>query len=73
MTDRSLGREPAMAANVTTAPASPQSVAGRLGAASGIASRALAALASRWAAFVASGQLGPDREREIGRHTGARI
>jgi len=62
-----------MAVNITTAPTSHQSVAGRLGAASRTTRRALAALSVRWAAFVASGQLGPDREREIGRHTGARI
>jgi len=33
----------------------------------------LAAIASRWSAFVEAGQLGPDAERSIGRHTGARI
>ena len=33
----------------------------------------LAAIGSRWNAFAEGGQLGPDREREIGRHTGARI
>ena len=33
----------------------------------------LAAIRSRWNAFAEAGQLGPDREREIGRHTGARI
>jgi len=33
----------------------------------------LAAIGSRWNAFVEAGQLGPDRERSIGRHTGARI
>ena len=33
----------------------------------------LAAIGSRWNAFAEAGQLGPDREREIGRHTGARI
>ena len=33
----------------------------------------LAALGSRWNAFAEAGQLGPDSEREIGRHTGARI
>ena len=33
----------------------------------------LAAIGSRWNAFAEAGQLGPEREREIGRHTGARI
>ena len=33
----------------------------------------LAAIGSRWNSFAEAGQLGPDREREIGRHTGARI
>jgi hypothetical protein len=33
----------------------------------------LAAIGSRWNAFVEAGQLGPDVERSIGRHTGARI
>ena len=33
----------------------------------------LAAIGSRWNDFAEAGQLGPDREREIGRHTGARI
>jgi hypothetical protein len=33
----------------------------------------LAAIGSRWNDFVESGQLGPDAERTIGRHTGARI
>ena len=33
----------------------------------------LAAIGSRWNAFAEGGQLGPHREREIGRHTGARI
>jgi hypothetical protein len=33
----------------------------------------LAAIGSRWNAFVDAGQLGPDAERSIGRHTGARI
>ena len=33
----------------------------------------LAAMGSRWNAFAEAGQLGPDAEREIGRHTGARI
>ena len=33
----------------------------------------LAAVGSRWNAFAEAGQLGPDAEREIGRHTGARI
>jgi hypothetical protein len=33
----------------------------------------LAAIGARWNAFAEAGQLGPDREREIGRHTGARI
>jgi hypothetical protein len=32
----------------------------------------LAAIGSRWSAFVDAGQLGPDAERSIGRHTGAR-
>jgi hypothetical protein len=32
-----------------------------------------AAIGSRWSAFVEAGQLGPDAERSIGRHTGARI
>jgi len=33
----------------------------------------LAAIAARWMAFVEAGQLGPDKERVIGRSTGARI
>ncbi len=33
----------------------------------------LAAIGARWSAFVEAGQLGPDAERSIGRHTGARI
>ncbi len=33
----------------------------------------LAGVGSRWNAIAEAGQLGPDREREIGRHTGARI
>jgi hypothetical protein len=33
----------------------------------------LAAVGSLWNAFAEAGQLGPDAEREIGRHTGARI
>jgi hypothetical protein len=33
----------------------------------------LSAIGSRWSAFVDAGQLGPDAERSIGRHTGARI
>lgn len=33
----------------------------------------LAAIGSRWSTFVEAGQLGPDAERSIGRHTGARI
>jgi hypothetical protein len=33
----------------------------------------LAAIGSRWNAFAEAGQLGPDHERSIGRHTGARI
>jgi hypothetical protein len=33
----------------------------------------LAAIGSRWNAFAKAGQLGPDHERSIGRHTGARI
>ena len=33
----------------------------------------LAAIGSRWNDFAEAGQLGPVREREIGRHTGARI
>lgn len=33
----------------------------------------LAAIGSRWNAFVDAGQLGPDAERSISRHTGARI
>ncbi|MGH2417628.1 MAG: hypothetical protein ACRDFY_04780 [Candidatus Limnocylindria bacterium] len=33
----------------------------------------LAAIGSRWNAFAEAGQLGPDAERSIGRHTGARI
>lgn len=33
----------------------------------------LGAIGSRWNAFVDSGQLGPDAERSISRHTGARI
>ena len=32
-----------------------------------------AAIGSRWDDFAEAGQLGPDREREIGRHSGARI
>lgn len=32
-----------------------------------------AAIGSGWHAFVDAGQLGPDRERTISRHTGARI
>lgn len=32
-----------------------------------------AAIGSRWNAFVEAGQLGPDAERSISRHTGARI
>jgi hypothetical protein len=32
-----------------------------------------AGIGSRWKSFVESGQLGPDRERSISRHTGARI
>ncbi|MCA1569970.1 MAG: hypothetical protein LC798_06535 [Chloroflexi bacterium] len=32
----------------------------------------LAAIGSRWNDFVDSGQLGPDVDRTIGRHTGAR-
>lgn len=32
-----------------------------------------AAIGSGWRAFVDAGQLGPDRERSISRHTGARI
>ena len=33
----------------------------------------LAAIGSRWNGFVEAGQLGPDAERSISRHTGARI
>ena len=33
----------------------------------------LAAIGSRWSDFVEAGQLGPDVERSMGRHTGARI
>lgn len=33
----------------------------------------LAAIGSRWNAFIDAGQLGPDAERTVGRHTGARI
>ena len=33
----------------------------------------LAAIGSRWNDFVESGESGPDAERMIGRHTGARI
>ncbi|MGH2416771.1 MAG: hypothetical protein ACRDFY_00420 [Candidatus Limnocylindria bacterium] len=33
----------------------------------------LAAIGARWSAIVESGQLGPDAERSISRHTGARI
>ena len=33
----------------------------------------LAAIGSRWSAFVQSNQLGPDSERSISRHTGGRI
>ncbi len=33
----------------------------------------LAAIGSRWNAFAEAGQMGPDAERSIGRHTGARI
>jgi hypothetical protein len=32
-----------------------------------------AAIHSRWSAIVEAGQLGPDVERSISRHTGARI
>ncbi len=34
--------------------------------------RAAGALAAWWDGFVTAGQLGPDQERAIGRHTGAR-
>lgn len=33
----------------------------------------LRAIGSRWHDFVAAGQLGPDVEQSISRHTGARI
>ncbi len=33
----------------------------------------LGAIGSRWNDFVDSGQFGPDAERSISRHTGARI
>lgn len=33
----------------------------------------LAAIGSRWDAIVESGQLGPDTQRSISRHTGGRI
>ena len=33
----------------------------------------LAAIGSRWSAFVEAGQFGPDAEKSISRHTGARI
>ena len=33
----------------------------------------LAAIGARWNDFVDAGQLGPDAERSISRHTGARI
>ena len=33
----------------------------------------LAAIGARWKSFAEAGQLGPDAERSIGRHTGARI
>jgi len=33
----------------------------------------LAAIGSRWSDFVDCGQLGPDAEQSISRHTGARI
>ena len=33
----------------------------------------LAAIGSRWNAFVEAGQLGPDAQRSISRHTGGRI
>jgi hypothetical protein len=33
----------------------------------------MAAIGARWSDFVDAGQLGPDAERTIGRHTGARI
>lgn len=42
----------------------------KLGLAAG---RLLTAIGSRWGDFIDSGQLGPDEERVIGRHTGARI
>lgn len=37
-----------------------------------VAGSFLAAVRSRWNAFVESGQLGPDMERSISRHTGGR-
>lgn len=33
----------------------------------------LSAIGSRWSAIVEAGQLGPDAERTISRHTGGRI
>jgi hypothetical protein len=33
----------------------------------------VAGIGSRWSAFVEAGQLGPDPERSISRHTGGRI
>lgn len=38
-----------------------------------IAGSLAAAIGSRWNAFVEAGQLGPDAERSISRHTGGRI
>ena len=32
-----------------------------------------AGISGWWSRLVSAGQLGPDRERELGRHTGARI
>jgi hypothetical protein len=62
-----------MAASVTTAAPSPQAEAGRVGTLSMSARRAIGAVSRWWTAFAVSGQLGTDRERELGRHTGARI
>jgi hypothetical protein len=38
-----------------------------------VARDAGAGIAGWWSRLAATGQLGPDRERELGRHTGARI
>jgi hypothetical protein len=38
-----------------------------------VAGSIAAAVGLRWHAFAEAGQLGPDRERTLSRHTGARI